>query len=355
MTPPLRQPGFSFCIITNGKRPEKLGRLLDSIRALAIPEVEILLAGEPPEGFAEADVTVVPREDAARNGRLGEMRNAMTRIARHDHLVVTDDDMIFHPDFHTGLQQFGDDWDVLCCRLLNPDGTRYWDWTTHGGPRGHILLEYDEYDPYLYITGGLCIMKAHVADQVQWDDHRGFYQMEDVDFSHRLTAAGFRVRFNRFSTVTHDDPRHHQVGQIVRMGPRALPQALIDAHLAFQGFLPREATGDLRWMTRKGEIIVDPELMEGETAMRFNLTCSQAEHYPSFPLRVAVLLDGQPAGALEFPAGQHTVGIDFRLSPSRRPFTLGLLSECGFPIRPGGQGEAVEVSVLLSSFHLEPV
>lgn len=202
-----RLTGWSFLIITNGKRPAKLLREIESIRALGIPAFEILVGGEPPADLPEG-VGTAPAVDAARNGRLGEMRNVLTAAAKYDHLVVVDDDFVFHADFHAGLQRFGDDWEVLAVRILNPDGTRFWDWATHGGPRGHVLLDYNEDDDHVYVTGGLILLKAHVADRVKWDDGRGFYQGEDVDFAARLRAAGFRPKFNRHSTTTHDDGRY---------------------------------------------------------------------------------------------------------------------------------------------------
>ncbi|HEY1171408.1 MAG TPA: glycosyltransferase family 29 protein [Verrucomicrobiae bacterium] len=209
-----RESGWSFCLITNGKRPQKLQAEIDSIRALNIPAYEILIAGEAPENL-DAGAKFIPAVDAARNGRLGEMRNRLTEQARFDHLVVADDDLLFHGDFYTGLQQYGDAWDVLCVRFLNPDGTRFWDWATHGGIRGHKLLAYTETDEHVYVTGGLCVLKASIADRVQWDDGRGFYQGEDVDFSARLKAAGITPKFNELSTVTHDDDRYTQRENVV--------------------------------------------------------------------------------------------------------------------------------------------
>ncbi len=205
-----REPGWSFLIITNGKRPRKLAREIESIRALKIPQFEILVGGEPPTELSEGVGTVLA-VDAACNGRLGEMRNALTAAARYDHFVVVDDDFIFHDDFYTGLQRYGDDWEALSVRILNPDGSRFWDWATHGGPRGHVLLDYTDDDDHVYITGGLILLKAEVADRVKWDDGRGFYQGEDLDFSSRLRKAGIRPSFNRHSTTTHDDGRYTMV------------------------------------------------------------------------------------------------------------------------------------------------
>ena len=68
------------------------------------------------------------------------MRNRLAEKARYDHLVVADDDLLFQPDFYQGLRQFGEDYEVLCVRLLNADGTRYWDWATRADRAGTNCL-----------------------------------------------------------------------------------------------------------------------------------------------------------------------------------------------------------------------
>lgn len=215
-----RLAGYSFCIITNGKRPAKLRREIESIRALGIPAFEIIVGGELPRDFSTQGLRVVPLPEAARAGRVSAMRNRLTEAARFDRLVVADDDLLFHGDFYAGLLAYGDDFEVLSVRILNPDGTRFWDWATYGGPRGHCLLDYGETDPFVYLTGGLGVMKAHIADRVKWDEALGYYQLEDVEFSGRLRRAGIAIRFCPYSTVTHDDDRYSQVGTtVVRRGP----------------------------------------------------------------------------------------------------------------------------------------
>lgn len=211
----LRLSGFSFCIITNGKRPAKFRAELESIRALAIPDYEILVAGELPPDMGAEGFSFYPLPEAARNGRLGEMRNLLCENASYNHLIVCDDDLLFQEDFYKGLVHFGEDYDVLCVKFLNADGSRYWDWATIGGPRGHELLDYNETDPFLYVTGGLCVMKSWVADKIKWDAVRGLNQMEDVDFSRKLQAAGIRIDICFEATVIHNDWRISQVGNQV--------------------------------------------------------------------------------------------------------------------------------------------
>lgn len=201
----------TFGIVTNGKRPEKLWREIQTIHDLKVTEYEIIVCGELPENPARTDYTYIPTV-AAKMGQLGRMRNLICEAAKHDTIVITDDDIIFTTDFYIGLLTYGDDYDILCTKLLNPDGTRNWDWVTKGGPRGHILLEYYETDPYIYCTGGRIVLHRNVWDKVKWDDMRGMNQEEDVDFSHRATAAGFSIKMNTRSTLIHDDPRYTSAG-----------------------------------------------------------------------------------------------------------------------------------------------
>jgi len=207
------QIDYSFCIITDGKEPEKTLRLVASIRSQNIPEYEILIGGDVPDELARAADKTIAMPEKARMGRLGAMRNALVREAKGNVLAVLDDDLVLHPDWYAGMVKYGDDFDVLACRILNPDGSRYWDWKIH--IRGYNeLVPYNETPRNISLTGGVCIARAAVLNSVQWDEQRGFYQLEDVDFTDRIKQAGFRIAFNPYSTTTHDAP-YRQDGRFV--------------------------------------------------------------------------------------------------------------------------------------------
>lgn len=198
---------YLFGIITNGKRPDKLQAEIDSIHECAKGrDYEVKVAGTNGD---------IPMPEQAEKGQLGAMRNALCKSSDADIFIITDDDMLFHPGFIEELEKVGEDWDVMCTRMLNPDGTRNWDWCTKGGPRGHCLIEYWETDPFIYVSGGRMVMKREVFDRVQWDDQRGFYQEEDIDFSKRLKQAGISITMNKRMTMTHDDPRYTSAGHSV--------------------------------------------------------------------------------------------------------------------------------------------
>jgi GT2 family glycosyltransferase len=151
-------------------------------------------------------------------GFLGALRNRACKRAKGTHLIVCDDDILFAPDFYKGLLQYGEDYDVLACKLMNPNGTRHWDWSTYGGPTGHHLLDYDEPDDgYAYPPGGLVVLKRATFERVQWSETIGFQvgAAEDVDYGERLHAAGYTMKFNPYSIAVHNDPRYTQQGRIV--------------------------------------------------------------------------------------------------------------------------------------------
>jgi glycosyltransferase involved in cell wall biosynthesis len=201
-----KQAGFSFCIITDGQEPGKLRLEIESIKAQQEADVEILIGGAVPEGFD--DVGCFAMAEAARDGRLGFMRNRLVGQTRFNTVVVADDDMIFHPGFTKGILAYPADYDVLCVKILNTDGTRFWDWAVYGAPSGHHLIDYAAMDPYVYVTGGMCVMRSYVSRLVQWSDSLGFYQFEDIDFSRKINAQGLRIRFCGESAVTHNDERY---------------------------------------------------------------------------------------------------------------------------------------------------
>jgi radical SAM superfamily enzyme YgiQ (UPF0313 family)/GT2 family glycosyltransferase len=351
----------SFCIITNGKRPEKLLRELESIRALNIPRHEIQIAGELPPGTIIDGFDYYPLPDAAQNGRLGEMRNLLCDKAQYENLVVVDDDMIFHSDFYSGLIQNGPIFDILSVRLLNQDGTRYWDWATFGGPQGHYLLEYDVTDPDVYVTGGICVIKKSVACKIRWDDIRGFYQQEDVDFSKRIKDAGYSISFCQYATVTHDDSRYTQFGNYVlekeefeKHRKHLLPcsEDLLVNGVTCSGFYEMEPNG-IRWMSRAGFITVSNSFLPETCVMAFDISCSAAEYYNRFPFEVIITGNGQSSRIL-FDAVKQTHHLKFAISRPEQPIVFTLESQAYFvPKQAQTNDDIRQLSITINNFGLK--
>jgi GT2 family glycosyltransferase len=192
--------GYSFCIITDKKEPKKLQREIESIQRLKIPNYEI--------NIVEDNLTP--------SGQIGKLRNNVCNLAKYDHLIVADDDLVFHKDFYEGLLQFGEDYDVAACRILNPDGSRFYDWKIHVNGKNY-LIDYDITDKNISLSGTFYIMKQWVFQKIHWSDELGYYQGEDVDFSDRLKVAGIRISFNPYCVITHDAPYKQAGKSVLRM------------------------------------------------------------------------------------------------------------------------------------------
>jgi glycosyltransferase involved in cell wall biosynthesis/Flp pilus assembly protein TadD/2-polyprenyl-3-methyl-5-hydroxy-6-metoxy-1,4-benzoquinol methylase len=204
---------LSFCIITAGKREHILQTVIASIHAQAIPEYEIIVVGN----FHDVPgITYVPAEEKARTGRLGAMRNAALQRTRYDNVVILDDDIVLSPDWYEELRQHGDRFEILTSQVRLPDGGRYWDHASFGGPRGQVILNPDEEDEYLYMTGGGgWLVKRALWQEIQWNEGLGFYRGEDIEYAARLRERGYRIAHNHRSIVYHADPVYTTIGRMV--------------------------------------------------------------------------------------------------------------------------------------------
>ena len=206
--------GLTFVVISAGTRPASLAAVVRAVRAQRAPGAEILVVGA---GGAPEGARFIPAEDDARAGRLGAMRNRGFAAARGAHVVVLDDDVLLAPDWYARFRETlgsSPEFHVLTSEVRTPDGGRYWDHATHGGPRGHLILEAHESDDHLYPTGGGGFVVARrVFEEVRYDESRGYYEGEDLDFAMRLRTAGFKITHASALCVWHADPTYTTVGR----------------------------------------------------------------------------------------------------------------------------------------------
>lgn len=215
---------ISFIIITDGKKPHKLLNQIQSIRYQKIPNYEIIIAGNPNNIFYnQIDLIIVEDKKGAGSGNLSSMRNKACKIAKYDYFVISDDDMLFSLDWYAKLKSHKNLSDITTTLVKLPDGTRFWDYCCYNSPKyGHQILDTNEQDDYLYMSGGQSwIMKRKVFDSIQWDENISFYQAladkksqnEDTDFAERCRRAGFIIKHLHDILVYHDDATYSGVGR----------------------------------------------------------------------------------------------------------------------------------------------
>jgi len=285
---------LSFCIITGGKRPDLIRTVITSIRAQKIPAYEIIVAGKH---HAEPGIVYVEAEEAAAHGRLSEMRNKAVALTRYENIVILDDDIILSPDWYLAFLSFEKTFDILTSQVRVPDGSRYCDHVTIGGPKGNIILREDEDDDFVYMTGGGgWVMKDYVARGVKWDENRVVNEAEDVDFSRRCQAEGFRISHNHRMLVYHADPTYTCIGRLVARRKDGRSQAW--AVQAFSRLTFWQIMNSLRRMRKQDE--------HAEIADFVRLGTLQGPHKWLFSLvwrRVVSKMGGNLPGARWYPTG----------------------------------------------------
>ena len=211
--------GLSFCIPTNGLRPEKTKLTLQSILNQNNNKVpyEIIICGDVSNYRRATDerIVFVEATEDAHQGKVAALRNRAAANSKYDVMVWCDDDIVLDPDWLTNLVDYSTNqgWNVLGNVLLNPDGSRHWDRATLNP---HKLAGYDESEgnPNLYQTSGFFLVRRHVWEKVKWNEEklvhadRNNQVPEDIQFSWDLKKHGYVIHFNKNSTVWHNDNRY---------------------------------------------------------------------------------------------------------------------------------------------------
>ena len=235
---------ISFVVVSNGKKIDKTSLVLKSIVYQNIPQYEIILCGHYDTNTvpkpAKPNLTYLKNKPAADGGLLGEMRNMGCKRAKYENIVILDDDMTLSTSWYKNLLKHGEGFDVLTSKVILPDGTRFWDHATFCPPNssfppcyGHVILEAEETDEHLYMSGGQAwIMKSHVYEQVKWDtkmstgyranmrnlkEYTQGKHNEDTDFSKKCRDLGFKISHDHDMVAFHNDARYTCVGRISRM------------------------------------------------------------------------------------------------------------------------------------------
>jgi hypothetical protein len=220
--PSFKPKGFSFGIITNGKRSGKLCSLIQSIKAQNLSQdcYEILIAGCVGDLNGWGDVRKFEMDQAAAEGRLGAMRNVLAKNAEFNKFVCLDDDFLLHPQWADAVNEVKGDFDIATGIILNPDLSRYCDWVNLVENYTFLRAYHETFDKCQYMTGGYGIYKDVIFRDHSWNDDLGFYQGEDVSFSRRLFSAGYQLKFIPKAIVMHDDERYRQKGYgVIRSNP----------------------------------------------------------------------------------------------------------------------------------------
>jgi hypothetical protein len=170
---PVPVGGISFCISTNGAKPDKTSLEIMSIhKCMESVETpyEIIVAGDV-ENFKNNKSVKIGRNTWGCTRRpLAKLRNNAAEEANYDTIIFVDDDFVFPLSWAENFLEYSEKnpWKVLGNKILLPDGSRFWDRSTMR-PHKLVSYEYPEYSKNLYQTGGFWIMRRDTYESHKWN------------------------------------------------------------------------------------------------------------------------------------------------------------------------------------------
>ncbi|MDD2944029.1 MAG: glycosyltransferase, partial [bacterium] len=233
-------------------------------------------------------------------------------------------------------------------------GSRYWDWAIQSEIEQR-LISYQESSHQQYITGGFCIMKSSVFERVQWCEKRGFYQQEDIDFSRRLKAAGYKFKFNPHSSVTHNDEKYYQSDNKVYRHCTVLDEVYEIA--------PGVKCSDLspiidnlgRWMGTDCFISVSSKLLHVPQQITLVISLDPDSHYNNDP-QVEIYSSGQLQQTITLSASSPRIQLSFTINKSYydQEILLKIITQCT-PGKLPVKWKPSRFTIRLVNFNIAPV
>ena len=193
---------FTFGIITDKENPLVfLEKTIDSIKALNIPNYEIIIIGGNDNRLLD-NITVYAFEEHPTKGWITKKKNLITKHAKYENIVYMHDYFYFDKEWYNNFLLFGDDWEVCMNRLVTIDGKRFRDWhlcllninnpfekkyylakagysTNTFVPKYLLPYEFKFLSKLMYISGSYWVAKKYVMEEFPQDESFFWNEGED--------------------------------------------------------------------------------------------------------------------------------------------------------------------------------
>lgn len=205
-----------------------LNTLVSRIKKLGIPKYEIILCGNPGEGFQYAqDVDIVGENIPAPPVHITRKKNLLADSAKYKNLCILHDRVLLPENFYEAAKKFGDHFSfytfhsVYFMDKLGMQPVRYSDYNNlKNDPASVGLARNDSNYKYInsrsdfiyanpkrysvksYVTGSIYICKTELWKYVKQDERLFWSEFEDVEFGIRCNDMGIPHIINPYSITT---------------------------------------------------------------------------------------------------------------------------------------------------------
>jgi len=203
-------------VISDGKRPERIDRLIESVResadCLSAYKIIVSTPNADLSGRCQswgADCLLIDDSDHP-SALIGLRKNLALKASTADTVLIIHDRYKLSREFVKNLQGFGSDFSVLICRQIQEDGERFPDLVTTASDTitsRTALVEYGDWNSGIYVNGGAVLAKRSILERVPWNHLLGWGQREDVEWTRRLRDAGYEPRLCRSTVLVTLPPR----------------------------------------------------------------------------------------------------------------------------------------------------
>jgi len=217
---------WSFGILTRGTTDPLVDEIIDTIKMQKIPHYEVIVCGKY-NGKYKKEIVYIEFTQKDEKGWITKKKNLICEKAKYENILVMHDRIKLNKDWFEGMKKYGNNFEILSMRNLR-NGKRTHDWISLKYPledrRSQWFLggylEYDDWDKWIFIDGGVIILKKYVWQKVHWDDTRYWGEHEDVKLSNDQTRCGFIIRFNPYASCESVRFGHVMSKLIVKKNPK---------------------------------------------------------------------------------------------------------------------------------------
>jgi hypothetical protein len=204
---------FTFGIITNGTNDNMIKQIIDSIKEQNIPKYEIIIVGNT-HVLSDNNIIIIPFDEEQKRNWITRKKNIIVQKAAYENIVLMHDYFKLDKDWYSGFKKFGNNFDWCVPKIMNFNGSRYRDYTIFPLWGKHLdksfnekcLLPYDfvnthKTNKYLYISGGVYIIKKKIALENLLDEKYTWGNGEDINLTERLNKKNYLISCNQYSIV----------------------------------------------------------------------------------------------------------------------------------------------------------
>lgn len=209
---------WSFGIVTNGKKSDKVKKLISSIVALEIPDFEIIICGPYPCSDDNVEDKLIVLSDVVLENDTRAptpvKKNKIIQQAKYNNICILHDRFTFHEEWYSNFKKYGNYFDFLCMPTMDTSGNRFKvDWMTFCYPltqivKQNISISYSTWSPDVIIQGGILVGKKNIISSYMFDERLYWEELEDMQLSKQAYLGGAFINIDVNNFVYSDAVNH---------------------------------------------------------------------------------------------------------------------------------------------------